>query len=158
MADLIRHMNENSKTDGKPIIRLVDVHKSFPKLEVLKGVSLTLPAGETTVVIGESGAGKSVLLKHITGLLRPDRGEVYFQDQRIDLMREKELVHARQRFGFLFQLGALFDSLTVAQNVAFPVAEHTRKSRREIEGAGAARGPSGGPACDAGAPVGGRGQ
>ncbi len=133
MADSIRHMNENSKTDGEPIIRLVNVYKSFPKLEVLKGVGLTLLAGETTVVIGESGAGKSVLLKHITGLLRPDRGEVYYQDCRIDLMSEKELVHVRQRFGFLFQLGALFDSLTVAENVAFPVVEHTRKSRREIE-------------------------
>ncbi len=119
--------------NGEPIIRLVDVYKSFPKLDVLTGVSLALRPGETTVVIGESGAGKSVLLKHITGLLQPDRGEVYFHDRRIDTMGERDLVDVRKRFGFLFQLSALFDSLTVAQNVAFPLNEHTRKSKAEVE-------------------------
>ena len=125
-------MTEHASNPSRPIIRLVDVYKSFPKLDVLKGVSLTLHAGQTTVVIGESGAGKSVLLKLITGLLRPDRGAVYYHDQRIDQMNDKQLVRVRQRFGFLFQLGALFDSMSVAQNVAFPVEQHTRKNRREI--------------------------
>lgn len=119
--------------NGEPIIRLVDVHKSFPRLDVLRGINLTLRAGETTVVIGESGAGKSVLLKHITGLLHPDRGEVHFRGRRIDTMNERQLVDARKRFGFLFQLSALFDSLTVGENVAFPIVEHTRKRKTEVE-------------------------
>jgi len=127
-------MVENPNSNDEAIIRLVNVHKRFVRLEVLRGVDLLLRRGETTVVIGESGSGKSVLLKHITGLLRPDRGEVYYQGKRIDMMSEKELVEARKNFGFLFQLGALFDSLSVAENVAFPVVEHTRMSRRQIEG------------------------
>jgi len=129
VADVAGEANHN----GEPIIRLVDVHKSFPKLDVLTGVSLSLRTGETTVVIGESGAGKSVLLKHITGLLRPDRGEVHYRRHRIDVMKERELVDVRKRFGFLFQLSALFDSLTVAQNVAFPIVEHTHAPKAEVE-------------------------
>ncbi len=98
--------------------------KRFGALVVLDEVSLSMLRGQTTVVIGESGVGKSVLLKHIVGLLRPDRGEVYFRGQRIDNRSEMELVSVRRRFGFLFQTGALFDSMTVAENVAFPVDQH----------------------------------
>jgi phospholipid/cholesterol/gamma-HCH transport system ATP-binding protein len=93
---------------------------------------LDLHSGETTVIIGESGVGKSVILKHIVRLLKPDRGEVYYRDQRIDTLPERTLAALRPRFGFLFQLGALFDSMTVADNVAFPIREHTRRSRPEI--------------------------
>ncbi len=120
-------------SNGVPIIRLIDVHKSFDELDVLKGVNLDLRAGETTVVLGESGAGKSVILKHIVRLLRPDSGEVHYRDRRIDTLPERELVKLRCRFGFLFQLSALFDSMTVGQNIAFPIREHTKKSRAEID-------------------------
>ena len=119
-------------TNGYPIIRMVDVHKRFGDLVVLNGLDVELEAGQTTVIIGESGSGKSVILKHIVRLLRPDRGEVYYRDQRIDNLPERELVALRPRFGFLFQLSALFDSMTVAENVGFPIREHTRRSRREI--------------------------
>ncbi len=120
-------------TNGRPIVRLVDVHKRFDELVVLDGIRLDLRPGETTVIIGESGAGKSVILKHIVRLLKPDRGEVYFRERRIDNVPERDLAEIRPSFGFLFQLSALFDSMTVGQNVAFPIGEHTRRSRREIE-------------------------
>jgi len=119
--------------DGRDdaIIRLVDVHKSFGRLKVLQGVNLDFIRGQTTVVLGPSGCGKSVMLKHIVGLLRPDRGEVHFEDQRVDQLNEAELVEIRTRFGYLFQLGALFDSMTVHQNICFPLEEHATMSRRE---------------------------
>ncbi|MEE8170333.1 MAG: ATP-binding cassette domain-containing protein, partial [Phycisphaerae bacterium] len=107
--------------------------KRFGRLEVLRDLDLKLEQGRTTVVIGESGMGKSVLLKHIIGLLRPDSGEVYFHGQRVDDRRESELVDVRRRFGFLFQGGALFDSLTVAGNIAFPILEHTHSGPDEVE-------------------------
>jgi phospholipid/cholesterol/gamma-HCH transport system ATP-binding protein len=123
----------SAPADGNGLIELRELHKRFGTLRVLAGVDLTLEKGKTTVVIGESGTGKSVLLKHIVVLLRPDAGEVRFRGDRIDVLREPELVPYRRRFGFLFQMGALFDSLTVGENVGFPLREHTDKSPREIE-------------------------
>ncbi len=120
-------------SNHNPVVRLVNLHKRFGELVVLKGVNLELQRGQTTVIIGESGSGKSVLLNHIVSLIKPDSGEVYFHDQRIDNLPERELTVLRPRFGFLFQLSALFDSLSVGQNVAFPIVEHTRKSRKEVE-------------------------
>ncbi len=114
------------------IIRLVNISKSFGPLSVLKNVSLDVPPDKTLVVIGPSGGGKSVLLKHIIGLLKPDTGEVYFDNQRVDTLAEKGLEPMRQNFGFLFQMGALFDSMTVGQNIGFPLREHTRKTPAEI--------------------------
>src|SRR6185295_8040184 len=114
------------------LIELRKVSKRFGALCVLDDLSLSLAAGQTTVVIGESGTGKSVLLKHIVGLLRPDLGEVYFHGRRIDNLRENEIAEVRRRFGFLFQMGALFDSMTVAENIAFPVVEHDSRSRSEL--------------------------
>jgi phospholipid/cholesterol/gamma-HCH transport system ATP-binding protein len=119
----------------QPIVELRDVTKRFGRLLVLDQASLKLYRGHTTVVIGESGAGKSVLLKHIVGLLRPDAGEVYVDGQRVDRLRPKEWVKVRRRFGFLFQGAALFDSMTASENVAFPVLEHrdvTEAGAREI--------------------------
>jgi phospholipid/cholesterol/gamma-HCH transport system ATP-binding protein len=116
------------------LIRLDDLHVSFGPLEVLKGVSLDLLQGQTTVIVGPSGTGKSVLLKNIVGLIRPDRGRVYFQDQPLDTLNEVGLVDVRKKIGFLFQMGALFDSMTVEQNICFPLVEHTDMSplaRRE---------------------------
>jgi phospholipid/cholesterol/gamma-HCH transport system ATP-binding protein len=126
--------NQASRDDaGAPLIELRGVSKKFGRQVVLRDVDLKIKAGESTVIIGESGAGKSVVLKHIVRLLRPDRGSVYFHGQRIDDMAEYQLVDVRKRFGFLFQMGALFDSLTVAENVAFPIKEHTRTKPDEIE-------------------------
>jgi phospholipid/cholesterol/gamma-HCH transport system ATP-binding protein len=110
--------------DGR-IIELRGVSKRFGAVRVLENLTLALERGQATVVIGESGTGKSVLLKHIVALLRPDRGEVYFHGARIDDQSERALVAVRRRFGFLFQMGALFDSMTVAENLAFPLMEHT---------------------------------
>src|SRR5580765_7270211 len=95
------------------LIELRHVSKRFGWLVVLDDVSLNIEAGSSVVIIGVSGSGKSVMLKHIVGLLRPDKGEVWFDGHRIDELNERELVPVRQRFGFLFQMGALFDSLTV---------------------------------------------
>lgn len=117
----------STPTNQKPIVRLVNVSKSFGQLHVLRNVSLDIYPGQTTVIIGPSGTGKSVLLKHITGLLKPDSGEVWFHDQRIDQLSEKNMVEIRKRMGFLFQMGALFDSMTVGENVAFPLTEHNKK-------------------------------
>ncbi|MCP4590118.1 MAG: ABC transporter ATP-binding protein [bacterium] len=115
------------------MVELRGVHKRFGDLEVLRGVDLKLRRGEATVVIGESGAGKSVILKHIVGLLRPDRGAVYFGDERIDQANERRLAKIRPRFGFLFQMGALFDSLTVGENIAFPILAHARTRPPDLD-------------------------
>lgn len=107
-----------------PIIELRGVSKRFGSLTVLDDLNLQLAGGQTTVVIGESGTGKSVLLKHIVMLLRPDSGQVYFHGRRVDDRSEADLVEVRRRFGLLFQMGALFDSMTVGENVAFPIVQH----------------------------------
>jgi len=118
---------------SEPIVELRKVSKRFGRQQVLRAVNFKLERGKTTVVIGESGTGKSVLLKHIVGLLRPDRGKVFIAGQRIDRLSERQLVKVRQRFGFLFQMNALFDSLTAGENVGFPLMEHTKKNADEIE-------------------------
>jgi phospholipid/cholesterol/gamma-HCH transport system ATP-binding protein len=98
---------------------------------VLSGVSLDIRRGGCTVVLGPSGVGKSVLIKHIVGLIRPDRGEVYFAGRRIDNLREDDLVAVRIKMGFLFQMSALFDSMTVEENVCFPLVQHTDLSAEQ---------------------------
>lgn len=110
-------------TRDKPIIRLEDVYKSFNGEAVLSGVNLSIQPGCTTVIIGPSGCGKSVLLKHMIGLLKPDKGRVFFHDLDISKMSERRMVAIRRRMGFLFQGSALFDSMTVEQNICFPMAE-----------------------------------
>src|SRR5687768_8902316 len=114
-------------------IELKNVSKRFGQLVVLNDLSLQIEKGKSLVVIGASGTGKSVMLKHIVGLLKPDKGEVWFDGQRIDALAERKLVPIRTRFGFLFQMGALFDSLTVAENIGFPVSEHTHKPADEVQ-------------------------
>jgi phospholipid/cholesterol/gamma-HCH transport system ATP-binding protein len=115
-----------------PIIQFKDVGKRFGRLVVLNGVTLDIERGKCLVIIGASGTGKSVLLKHIVGLLRPDYGEVWFDGQRVDHLSERDYMPVRNRIGFLFQMSALFDSLNVAANVAFPMVEHTDKSPEQI--------------------------
>jgi phospholipid/cholesterol/gamma-HCH transport system ATP-binding protein len=125
-------VSDDADTYSKPpIIRLVDLHKSFGRLHVLNGLTLDIPTGQTTVVLGPSGCGKSVMLKHIVGLLRPDRGEIWFDNSRVDMLSETRLGAVRRQIGFLFQQGALFDSMTVRDNVAFPLIEHTKLSEEE---------------------------
>lgn len=113
------------------MIRLVDIHKRFGAQVVLDGLDLEIGVGETVVILGPSGSGKSVLLKHIVGLLRPDSGQIWFGGERIDTKNERELGGVRKQIGFLFQLSALFDSMTVRENLEFPLIEHTSKSARE---------------------------
>lgn len=119
------------ETANGPIVRLAGVSKSFGRFTVLDNVNLNVERGKITVVLGPSGTGKSVLLKHIVGLLKPDRGHVYFEGRCVDAMSERELVEMRTRIGYLFQLGALFDSMTVEDNVCFPLLEHTRYNRSQ---------------------------
>lgn len=113
-------------------ITIADLHKSFGANHVLRGVNLTVEPGESMVIIGGSGSGKSVLIKHIIGLLKPDRGSILVNGEEVTTMRERQLKELRKKFGMLFQAAALFDSLTVGENVAFALVEHTRLSRAEI--------------------------
>ena len=108
---------------SEPIIRLEGVHKAFNGSVVLAGVDLAILPGRTTVVIGPSGCGKSVMLKHIVALMRPDRGRVFFRDLEVSALKERQLTGVRRRIGFLFQGSALFDSMTVEDNVCFPLVE-----------------------------------
>jgi phospholipid/cholesterol/gamma-HCH transport system ATP-binding protein len=112
-------------TAEKDIIELENIYKSFNGLKVLRGVNLTVKAGEITVILGRSGGGKSVLLKHFLGLLLAEKGRVLVQGHNLAALSEKQLFQLRERFGYLFQNGALFDSLSVGDNVAFPLKEHT---------------------------------
>ncbi len=108
------------------MIKIEDVYKSFDGKEVLKGVSLEVKKGEVVALIGGSGCGKSVLLKHLSGLMQPDRGRIEVDGNDVNRLRGKSLARLRDRLGFLFQGGALFDSMTVFENVAFPLKEKTR--------------------------------
>ena len=120
--------------DGDAIIVVKNLTKQFGPRVVLDNVSLKIDKGKTTVVIGPSGCGKTVLIKHFIVLVRPTSGEVYFKGQRIDNLNERQLNKIRTRYGFLFQGGALFDSLTVAENIMFPIRQHFEIANwREVE-------------------------
>ena len=129
--------SENNQVEGgnsNGILAVKDITKKFGSNVVLDDVSLTIDEGKTTVVIGPSGCGKTVLIKHLIVLLRPSSGEVYFRKQRIDNLNENELNGVRTHFGFLFQGGALFDSLNVFENIIFPIRQHHKIiDWREIE-------------------------
>ncbi|NTU59641.1 MAG: ABC transporter ATP-binding protein [Deltaproteobacteria bacterium] len=114
-------------------IEFVGVHKAFRGQKVLDGVDLRIARGKTTVIIGRSGGGKSVTLKHMIGLVRPDRGKVLVDGEDIVPLSKPELLKVRRKFGMLFQEGALFDSMTVGDNVAFPLREHTKLTRGEVD-------------------------
>ncbi|MSR43805.1 MAG: ATP-binding cassette domain-containing protein [Phycisphaerales bacterium] len=118
---------------GQIDMRVVNLRKSFGRRSVLSGLTLGFPKGKITVVLGSSGCGKSVMLKHLVGLLRPDRGEVWFGSTRVDTLPERELGIVRRQIGFLFQQSALFDSLTVRENIAFPLREHGMTEQRLID-------------------------
>ena len=114
------------------MIEIIDLHKSFHGQRVLKGVNLKISKGELIAIIGESGGGKSVLLRHLIGLLRPDQGRVVVDGEDITQLGRRELDRIREKFGVVFQGGALFDSSTVYENIAFPLREKTRLPEDEI--------------------------
>jgi phospholipid/cholesterol/gamma-HCH transport system ATP-binding protein len=114
------------------MIEIINVHKSFGSLAVLRGASLTVEKGESMTVIGGSGSGKSVLLKHVIGLLYPDKGRITIEGQVLNDLDERGLNEIRKKFGMLFQGAALFDSLTVWENVGFGLKQHTKLSDKEI--------------------------
>jgi len=114
------------------IIEIKEIYKKFGSQQVLKGLSLNIPKGLVTVIIGRSGGGKSVLLKHIIGLLKPDAGQIIFDGVDLVTADEKTLQGIRKRFGMLFQEGALFDSLNLEDNIGFPLFEHTKLSDKEV--------------------------
>jgi phospholipid/cholesterol/gamma-HCH transport system ATP-binding protein len=127
-------VTDSYSTPGQPLVRLVGVEKRLRRQKVLRGVNLEIRTGENMVIIGRSGGGKSVLLKHIIGLMQPDAGEVWFRDQDLARLNEEQLVPLRKETGMLFQNGALFDSLTVGENVAFPLREKGDVPEAEIQG------------------------
>ena len=114
------------------MIQVVDVWRAFGDNQVLRGVNLTVEQGTTTVILGGSGSGKSVLMKHMIGLLEPDRGEIIIDGEHIEKLGERELQRVRQKFGMVFQAAALFDSMTVFENVAFPLRERTELGEARI--------------------------
>lgn len=114
------------------MIEFRNVSKSFEDLVVLDDVSCVIPDGKITMIIGPSGTGKSVFIKLLVGLEKPDAGEVIVDDHVISRLSDKELYEVRKKFGVLFQDGALFDSMSVGENVAFPLREHSKLSNREI--------------------------
>lgn len=114
------------------MIEIRGLHKSFGAVKVLQGIDLQIPKGKTTVILGRSGVGKSVLLKHIIGLIRPDRGKIWIDGVDITLLGDTDLNELRKKFGMLFQDAALFDSMNVGANVSFPLREHTKLSAKDI--------------------------
>jgi len=113
-------------------IEFIEVHKSFGRNHVLRGLNMGLPEGKISMIIGPSGTGKSVCIKHIVGLLYPDEGDVIVHGRSVPSLPDAELFELRKKFGVLFQDGALFGSLTLYDNVAFPLRQHTEKSEEEI--------------------------
>lgn len=116
-------------------IHFENVSKSFDGRRVLDGISLNVPRGTACCIMGRSGTGKSVTLKLLLGLMKPDSGKIYVNEKEVSGLNSRELVEVRKTMGFLFQYSALFDSLTVAENVAFPLRRHTKMTEDEIQNA-----------------------
>lgn len=126
--------NQSSEECSNGVLEVKNLTKRFGTNVVLDNISLTIDKGKTTVVIGPSGCGKTVLIKHLIALLRPNSGEVYFKNRRIDNLSENDLNRIRTHYGFLFQGGALFDSLNVTENIIFPIRQHCKITNfREVE-------------------------
>lgn len=119
------------RQDSTPHVEVHDLNVHFGRQAVLRNIQLSVPHGQTLVVIGESGCGKTVLLKSIIGLIRPASGFVSFAGDRLDSLSDKELTRLRTRFGFVFQQAALFDSMTISENIEFPLRQHRNISREK---------------------------
>jgi len=127
-------LNRNGAgANGESMVEIEDVYKAFEEKQVLEGVTCHIPAGKISVVMGPSGTGKSVLLRHIVGLLFPDRGDVRVAGKSVPNLSEEELLELRRNVGMLFQDGALFSSMNLYDNVAFPLRQHTNKSESDIK-------------------------
>ena len=122
-----------STKNGQYMIEVDDVYKAFEGKQVLEGVTCQIPAGKISVVMGPSGTGKSVLLRHVVGLLYPDKGDVRVAGKSVPSLNEDELLELRRNVGMLFQDGALFSSMNLYDNVAFPLRQHTKKSESQIK-------------------------
>jgi phospholipid/cholesterol/gamma-HCH transport system ATP-binding protein len=116
----------------QPMIAIEGLHKAFGTHQVLKGIDLAIPEGTTCVILGGSGSGKTVMMKHMIGLLKPDQGRVLVDGEDIVPLDPRELERVRRKFGMVFQAAALFDSMTVYENVSFPLREHTKMSDDEM--------------------------
>jgi phospholipid/cholesterol/gamma-HCH transport system ATP-binding protein len=114
------------------MIEIKGLYKNFNSHKILDGLNLKINRGETCVIIGRSGCGKSVLLKHIVGILRPDKGKIFINDKEVAALTEQDLNELRMKIGLVFQGGALFDSLTVAENIGFSFIEHKNIGRKEL--------------------------
>src|SRR2546421_4363252 len=124
--------NDGAADNGEAIISMQGVTKSFGSHTVLEDITFDVPKGRITAILGPSGTGKSVLLKNIIGLLRPEAGQIWVDGEQIVGMREKDIYRIRRKFGVLFQDGALFGSMNLYDNIAFPLREHTHKSEKEV--------------------------
>ena len=126
------HTGTIRPSEAPDAIEFIDVHKSFGRNHVLRGLNMGLPEGKISMIIGPSGTGKSVCIKHIVGLLYPDEGDVLVHGRSIPSLSDDDLFALRRKFGVLFQDGALFGSLNLYDNVAFPLRQHTEKGEEEI--------------------------
>ncbi|HXB65157.1 MAG TPA: ABC transporter ATP-binding protein [Solirubrobacteraceae bacterium] len=126
------HTGGSRPTEHPDAIEFIDVHKAFGSNRVLRGLNLGIPEGQVSMILGPSGTGKSVCIKHIVGLLYPDQGDVIVAGQSIPALSDDDLFELRKKFGVLFQDGALFGSLNLYDNVAFPLRQHTEKGEEEI--------------------------
>jgi phospholipid/cholesterol/gamma-HCH transport system ATP-binding protein len=132
MMYAMHQRREGTPGQDGPLVELTGLHVTFGRHLVLRDIDVEIPRGQTVAVIGESGCGKTVLLKTIIGLIQPTRGEVRFDGKDLARLSDHELTDARTRFGFVFQGAALFDSMTVGQNVAFPLRQHTDTPDRQV--------------------------
>jgi phospholipid/cholesterol/gamma-HCH transport system ATP-binding protein len=130
--DFQYHTGSSRPTDAPDAIEFIDVHKAFGSNRVLRGLNLGIPEGQVSMILGPSGTGKSVCIKHIVGLLYPDQGDVIVAGHSIPSLADDDLFELRKKFGVLFQDGALFGSLNLYDNVAFPLRQHTEKGEDEI--------------------------
>jgi len=127
------HTGLNRPTGVPDAVEFIEVHKAFGRNKILRGLNMGLPEGKISMILGPSGTGKSVCIKHMVGLLYPDDGDVLVHGESVPSMRDEELFEMRKKFGVLFQDGALFGSMNLFDNVAFPLRQHTDKGEDEIE-------------------------
>jgi phospholipid/cholesterol/gamma-HCH transport system ATP-binding protein len=130
--DFQYHTGSSRPSEAPDAIEFIDVHKAFGANRVLRGLNLGIPEGQVSMILGPSGTGKSVCIKHIVGLLYPDQGDVIVAGHSIPSLADDDLFELRKKFGVLFQDGALFGSLNLYDNVAFPLRQHTEKGEEEI--------------------------